>query len=90
MRQRRGAIGGLHRTRDIAGQLVVLTLLHPTLNQIQRANDALKQIIEVMRDAASQLSNGLHLVRLAQRLLRHGQFIDCRFLIGDVATIHIK
>ena len=55
------------------------------LHQIERADDSLQQIVEVVSDAASELSDGLHLLRLAQRLLGAPQRLLRLLLIGDVA-----
>ena len=41
----------------------------PPLHPLQAAADALQQIVEVVGDAAGQLPDGFHLLRLAQRLL---------------------
>ena len=45
----------------------------PVLHAVERAGDALQYVVEVVRDAAGELADGLHLLRLPQRLLGHLQ-----------------
>ena len=70
MRQRRGAVrgidGGFHEAIDIADA----ALRDAMLDAVQRAGDSLQQIVEIMGDAAGQLADRFHLLRLAKRLLR--------------------
>jgi hypothetical protein len=42
----------------------------PFLEDIEGAHDALLEVVEVVRDAAGQLSNGFHFLALPQRLFR--------------------
>ena len=42
-------------------------------HQIERADDAGQQVVEVVGDAAGEMADRLHLLRLPQRLLRRGQ-----------------
>ena len=67
--RRRRAIGGgqgrIHEPLDI----LISAGLDPPLHDVHRADDAGQQIVEVVRDAAGQLADRLHLLRLAQRLL---------------------
>jgi hypothetical protein len=46
-----------------------LSLLHPARHQFQAAADCLKQVVEVVRNAAGQLTQNFHLLRLPQRRL---------------------
>ena len=66
LRQLRGALG--------AGQGVVERALgarfdHPALRDVEVADDDGEQVVEVVRHAAGQLADRLHLLRLPQRLL---------------------
>ena len=70
MRQRSRARGtGLRRT-DIARQIVHPPLVQTKLHQFQRARNAGQQIVEIVRQAAGQLPDRLHLLRLPQPLLQ--------------------
>ena len=66
MGQGGGAVGRFDRRLqeavDIAGAAFGDAVLHP----VQRAGDALQQIVEVMGDAAGELAHRFHLLRLAQ------------------------
>ena len=63
-RGRSGVVGETAR-RMILGQLA--------RQQLQVAADGHQQVVEVVSNAAGQLADGLHLLRLAQRLLGGGQ-----------------
>src|SRR5215210_539905 len=53
---------------------------------MQAPSDARQQVVEIVREPARKLSHRLHLVRLAQGLLRHSEF-GLRFLFSrDVAA----
>ena len=43
------------------------------LNLLQSADDDGEQIVEIVGDPAGELADGLHLLRLAQRLLGFGE-----------------
>ena len=59
---------------------------HAPAHEIERADDAGQQIIEVVRDAAREMADGLHLLRLPKGFLRGGE-LDFRLALGrDVAT----
>ena len=64
-----GALGGALRRRHVAVDIVEAALLHARLHQLQRAGDAGEQVVEVVRQAAGELADRLHLLGLAQGLL---------------------
>ena len=66
--QRRAALGALHGAVDQPMQPRIVR--HALAQQIEIAHHGHQQIVEVMRDAAGELADGLHLLRLAQLLLR--------------------
>ncbi len=53
------------------------------LKQLEIAHDDGEQIVEVMRKAAGQLSNGLHLLRLVQAL-------RCKLALRDIDDLDDK
>ena len=55
-------------------------LRQQALQRLRAAADRGQQIVEVVRDAAGELADGFHLLRLAQRLLGAHAFGD---LVGD-------
>jgi hypothetical protein len=61
-------------------------LRHAPFDNLQAAGDALEQIVEIMRDAAGELSHRFHLLRLAQRFLGSGQRLGGFSLSRDVAA----
>ena len=69
--QRGGTIGGGDRQIQELDHGRVGGQAH--LGQRYPACDALKHVVEVMRDAAGKLSDGLDLLRLAERFLRFRQ-----------------
>ena len=79
--RRRPATGvpGPTLLRRAAGQrqqwlkLGVTLLAQALLHQLLGIDDAAQQVIEVMGDATAELADGLHFLRLAQRLLGLGQ-----------------
>ena len=75
-RKREQAVGQRRRARRaiLRGLQEALDIVEPPLREalahaVERAGDRLQQIVEIMRDAAGELADRLHLVRLAQRLL---------------------
>ena len=85
MRQGGGAVGRRHGAGDVALDLAQATVGQPFLHQVERADDALQKIVEVVGDAAGELADGFHFLRLAQRLLGVPQRLGCLLLVGDVA-----
>ncbi|GIL40858.1 hypothetical protein TMPK1_30950 [Rhodospirillales bacterium TMPK1] len=83
----RAAFGGAQGVGDQPRRACVM---HMVAHDIQRSDHRLQQIVEIVRDAAGQLSQRLHLLRLAQ--LRFGAFQrQARFLFAcDVATDRVK
>ena len=61
--------------RDVAVELVGPPLREPGLHQVQAADDAGQQIVEVVRESAGKLADRLHLLRLPQRLLGFPTFL---------------
>ena len=61
------------------------------LQQVEATDHAGQQVVEIVRDAARQLSDGFHLLRLAQRLLGLLQALRrCGFLGRDVASDRVQ
>src|SRR3712207_7947889 len=60
-------------------------LRDPRLHEVERTDDAGQQVVEVMRDAAGELADRLHLLRLAQLLLGLTQRLRLFGRGGDVA-----
>ena len=55
---------------DVALEIAEPALRQPRLQQLQAADDPGQQVVEVVRDAAGELADGLHLLRLEQLLAR--------------------
>ena len=55
------------------------------LQQLQAAQDRHQQIVEIVRHAAGELADGIHLLRLKQRLARLFQRFLGLLALGDVA-----
>ncbi len=64
--QRGCALGGSHGGADVALQLQRLVALMAALHQVEAADDAGQQVVEVVGNAAGQLADRFHLLRLAQ------------------------
>ncbi len=73
--QRGGALGRGHGEAGIAGQVLRPALVDAGLHQVERADDAGEQVVEVVGDAPGELAHRLHLLRLAQRLLDPGPLL---------------
>src|SRR3954471_309484 len=69
MGQRGGAIDRGHRDLDVAIDLRRASLVRANTHQLEIAGNAGEQIVEVVRQPASQLADRLHLKRLPQRVL---------------------
>ena len=69
MRQGGGTVGRRHRETGIAFDRIGSAGRQTLLHQGQGPDDAGEEIVEVMRDAAGQLSDGLHLLGLPQLVL---------------------
>ncbi len=67
-----------HQRRVVgAGQQVALLVaLDFHLEQLEIAGDDRQQVVEIMGDAAGQLADRLHALRLAQRLVLHDLLAD--------------
>ena len=85
MGQGGGAVGRGHGAVDVALDLAQAALGEALLYQVERADDALQQVVEVVSDAAGELADGLHLLRLAQRLLGAPQGLGGLLFVGDIA-----
>src|SRR3546814_2168270 len=68
-RQVGGAVGAVERVGEVALRLFG-RIGKPALRQLEPADDDRQHIVEIMRDAAGQLADGFHLLRLAQLRLR--------------------
>ena len=89
MGQGGGAAGGTLGRVDVAISLRGAALRQAGLQDFQAAGDAGEQIVEIMRDAAGQLTHRFHLLRLAQLFLRRRQRGGRRFFGADVASAGI-
>ena len=83
-----GEGGGLARGRLGGGEIAVDVgqppLAQPRLEQLHRPHDAGQEIVEIMRQAAGELADGLHLLRLPQRLLGLAQPLLRAQAVADV------
>ncbi|MNN45054.1 hypothetical protein D3C81_1593700 [compost metagenome] len=77
MGQRGSAHGRAQGRVGICRDLFDTVLCHPFANQLQAGDDAGQQVVEVMGDAASKTTQGIHLLQLQQ--LRLGLFALGRF-----------
>ncbi len=87
MRQCRRSIRSGHRGRHISIHIDLLTARELSLHHVERADDAGQQIVEIVRDAAGELADRFHLLRLTQRLFRFGQSFLIAQALGDVLRI---
>jgi len=87
--ERRGAVRRCHRRVDVARDVFGPSLVEAGLHQIQRSDDAGQQVVEVVGDAAGQLSHRFHLLRLQQRFLGGLQPFGRGLVRGDVAGYRI-
>ena len=69
VRQSRGAIGRLQSPVQKPVKVADPPFGDPSLDDIESAENPLKEIIEVVSDAAGELPHGFHLLALAQRFL---------------------
>ena len=67
---------------------VVLT--DPPVEQVQRAHGDRQHVVEVVRDAACQLPDSLHLLRLAERVFSARQRLGLLVFGRDVAGRAVK
>ena len=84
MGQRRRAVRGIDGGLHIAPGLGEAVLADARLQHLQRAENAGEQIIEIVSDAAGELADRLHLLRLAQLVLGAPQRLGGLLLGGDV------
>ena len=89
MGERGGALGSTLGGCDVAFDLAQPSLRDPALQQLQAADDAGQQIVEVVGQPARELAHRLHLLRLAQLLLGRGEGRGLLVLGGDVAAVRI-
>ncbi len=61
-----GAVHRLARTFDETGRLIHTALRDAALRHFHTAADGLQHIVEIMRDAAGELADRLHFLRLPQ------------------------
>ena len=70
VRERRGARCRALRARNVAFEIIEPPLRQPRLHQLKAAGDPRQHIVEIVRDAAGELSDGFHLLRLHQLFAR--------------------
>ncbi len=73
------------RGSEEPANVIVLTVLDPPLNPLQPATNPLQQVVEVVSDAAGQLSDSFHLLRLAQLILCGSECQLLLALLRDIA-----
>ena len=84
------SLGPLRRLKRTTDQpLFALAADAAPLQHIEAADDRGQKIVEVVGDAAGELSHRLEFLRLAQRILGERQFGLCRLFRCDVAAIGI-
>ena len=86
MRQSSGPLGRALRRDDVAIDVGDPSLGDPCRHQLQTTRDTRQQVVEVVREAARELTDRLHLLALAQRLLRPLQLRSRLLGGGDVAA----
>ena len=67
--QRGRALGRAHRRLGVALDVLGAPLRDAGLHEVEGADDAGEQVVEIVGDAAGELAHRLHLLRLAQLLL---------------------
>ena len=86
--ERGGALGAAHGAVDGAAQAFLRPpgpVLHVATGHLQIADDDREQIAEIVRDAAGELADRLHLLGLAQLLLQAPLLGDVQAGADDVA-----
>ena len=81
-----GALGRAHRGLGVALDVLRPSLRDAGLHEVEGADDAGEQVVEVVGDAAGELAHRLHLLGLAQRLLGVAQGLGLLLLARDVAA----
>src|SRR5882757_6239425 len=76
MRESGGAPGGALSDPYVPVEIAVSPLRHPHLQQLEGAGDTGQEVVEIVRQAARQLTDGLHFLRLTQLLLQSSTFRD--------------
>ena len=90
MSQCGGSLGGTLGRDDVALRLFIASLQEATAQQLKTPRDRHQQIVEVMSDAAGELSDGLHFLRLPQ-LVECGRQLGSHLpLLGNVASAAIE
>ena len=90
MGERRGAIGRGNGAVDEPLDVFVPSGVDAALQHLHRPDDGRQQVVEVVRDAAGELADRLHLLRMAQRLFGLAQGVLRFALGGDVAPHRLK
>ena len=67
VRERRRALRGTLCGDQVTVEITDAALGHADLQQLEAAGDAGQQVVEIMREPAGQLAEGLHLLALSQR-----------------------
>ncbi len=86
MGQGGGADGGALGRRGVALEIVQPTLADAQCEQIQAADDAGEQVVEIVGQATGELADRFHLLRLPQLLFQHGLGLHGLLFPGYVAT----
>ena len=66
--KRAARVRALHGAARCSGSTSVVAARQPALQQVERADDHGQHVVEVVRDAAGELADRLHLLRLPQLL----------------------
>ena len=84
--ERRRPARGSEARLDIAAQVVDALLRQALADQLQRQDDALQHVVQVVCDAAGQLAQGLHLLALAHLVFRMAQRIGLGAIVRHIAA----
>ena len=79
MGQGRGALGAALGSRQVFFQLGEAPLANSQAHEVEAARDPGEQVVEIVGQAAGELADRFHLLRLAQGLFRAPQFFGAFF-----------
>ena len=74
------------RHRHVLAERVVMAERHSPRQHLQADGNRIEQVVEIMRDAAGQLTHSLHLLGLAKCRLGLEQFALARLVVGQIAA----
>src|SRR6202047_2097791 len=74
-------------TQSGCSQLPDPAIIRRILDEFEVAGDHRKQVIEVVRDAAGELADGLHLLALVELILDQAARLHGVLVLGDVSEV---